>query len=106
MKKQDNGQSHGTAHVEEQETNSGNNKESFKPVIIPIDNTPFAIVKLDENRHKVIFGKHAITNREFYSATEAKQFVSLLDWNTLLNVIGVYVEHALEQFKSEYLTKN
>lgn len=68
-----------------------------KNIIEPITGTPFACVKKDENRYVVIFGDHMITSREFISRRQATDWVHKTDWASILNVVGIYINHVLKE---------
>lgn len=75
--------------------NSGETLKIQNPRVIPIDGTPFATVEKDEGQYIIIFGKHMITPEIFSSRGAALKEIERLDWTKILNVIGIYVENAI-----------
>ena len=66
-------------------------------IVTPIVGLPFATVKVTESEVAVIFGKYKITEKQFSSHREAVRWVSGTDWNTILNVIGIFMEETFKQ---------
>ena len=74
--------------------------ENDIPLTKPIEGTPFGIVKRKANDYVVIFGINMISNRSFISERQAIDWVKQTDWNTFLNVVGIYVEHVFNTTKT------
>lgn len=88
-----------------QTTDSSLSSFESDKTIEPILGTPFACAKKDENRFVVIFGEHMITAREFTSRKQATDWVYRTDWITILNVVGIYVDHVLKEKNISTQTK-
>lgn len=73
--------------------------EESANTVKPIFGTPFGIVKRGQNDHLIIFGKHLITSQSFINERQAMEWCNKTDWATILNVVGIYIEHVLEEKK-------
>ena len=83
------------------------NKEAYSaesdiPMFKSIEGCPFGIVKRKANDYVVVFGKNMISNKSFISERQATEWVNKTDWNSMLNVIGIYIE---EWYKQKEKTK-
>lgn len=75
----------------EAETQPQNNSNSSVEVY-KLPNLPFAIIKKESNAYVIVLGKHMITPKIFISIEAAEEWLSLTDWESILNVIGIYVD--------------
>ena len=66
------------------------------PKIVPIEGTPFATVQKAENEYILVFGQNMITNEIFSSRGAAEKEIERIDWNKILNIIGIIVTNAIK----------
>ena len=74
------------------------------PKIVPIEGTPFATVQKEEGQYILVFGQNMITNEIFSSRGAPEKEIERIDWNKILNLIGIIVTSAINQEK--LLNKN
>lgn len=75
--------------------------ETDIPRVKYIEGVPFGIVKRKANDYIVVFGQNMINNRSFISERQAEDWVKQTDWATILNVTGIWVEHAINELKAK-----
>lgn len=74
------------------------------PKIVPIEGTPFATVQKTENEYILVFGQNMITNEIFSSRGAAEKEIDRIDWNKILNIVGIIVTSAIKQ--EQLMNKN
>ena len=74
------------------------------PKIVPIEGTPFATVQKTENEYILVFGQNMITNEIFSSRGAAEKEIERIDWNKILNIVGIIVTSAFKQ--EQLMNKN
>lgn len=89
-----------TYKKESSDTETEDSRVLTNALVKTIDGTPFATVKRGENDYIIIFGKHMITDKSFYSQGAAKSWCNQTDWLPILNVIGIYVENKIEELNN------
>lgn len=60
-----------------------------------LENTPFAIVRVDQN-YFVACGRYRLTEL-MDSLDDAKEYAYRIDWNNITNVIGIIVQEEIAQ---------
>jgi len=78
-----------------QEQTTENNPAYFDNKIQQIEGVPFVSVHMAECEYGIAFGNNLITERRFESHKAAARWVKQTDWLTILNVVGIMVDHEI-----------
>lgn len=92
----------GSSITEEPKTNLQDNTPSGEKLILnkiqPIEGTPFHTAKKGDNQYVIVMGNHLISNEIFYSRGSAIKSLDKINYWTILNIVGIYIEQ-VENFK-------
>lgn len=98
--------SHGEKDGEKAKTEQLNSSPSSK--ITTIEGSPFAIYEIEigkDKRYVVIMGKNVITAQGFETIEEARYWIEKTDWNSMLNIMYVFMQQFHEEKRLERKAK-
>lgn len=83
---------------ESPKSESTESKESYFERI-PIDNTPFDIIKVKE-KYTIAIGNILMTEKQFETEREAKVYVAEKPWELLISMIAIYTKWYKDQIEN------